>query len=72
MNPAGHPVFNGGVAVDQRLQPIDAAGRVLYANLWATGGALACVDPIQQHSLEGVAIATGVAAARAIVRMMAQ
>jgi glycerol-3-phosphate dehydrogenase subunit B len=72
MNPAGHPVFNGGVAVDGRMQPVNAAGQVIYANLWAAGGALASVDPIQQHSLEGIAIATGVAAAQAIVRAMAQ
>ncbi len=72
MNPAGHPVFNGGVAVDARMQPVDAAGQVIYANLWAAGGALASVDPIQQHSLEGIAIASGVAAAQAIVRIMAQ
>jgi glycerol-3-phosphate dehydrogenase subunit B len=72
MNPAGHPVFNGGVAVDQRMQPVDAAGKVVYGNLWTAGGALASVDPIQQHSLEGIAIASGVAAARAIVRLMAQ
>ena len=51
---------------------MDAGGQVLYANLWAAGGALAGVDPIQQHSLEGIAIATGVAAGQAIVRAMAQ
>ncbi len=72
MDPAGHPVFNGGVAVDQRMQPVDAAGKVIYSNLWAAGGALACVDPIQQHSLEGIAIATGIAAGQAIVRALAQ
>lgn len=72
MNPAGHPVFQGGVAVDGRMQPVDAAGAAVYGNLWAAGGALAGVDPIQQHSLEGIAIATGVAAAQAIVRTMAQ
>ncbi|HRI57711.1 MAG TPA: FAD-binding protein, partial [Anaerolineae bacterium] len=72
MDPAGHPVFNGGVAVDEHMQPVDAGGQVLYANLWAAGGALAGVDPIQQHSLEGIAIATGVAAGQAIVRAMAQ
>jgi glycerol-3-phosphate dehydrogenase subunit B len=72
MNPAGHPVFNGGVAVDGRMQPVDAAGKVVYGNLWAAGGTLASVDPIQQHSLEGIAIATGVAAAQAIVRVLAQ
>ncbi len=72
MDAAGHPVFNGGVAVDGRMQPVDAAGQVIYSNLWAAGGALASVDPIQQHSLEGIAIATGFAAAQAIVRAMAQ
>ena len=72
MDPAGHPVFNGGVAVDQRMQPVDAGGKVIYNNLWAAGGALACVDPIQQHSLEGIAIATGIAAGQAIVRALAQ
>jgi len=72
MDPAGHPVFNGGVAVDQRMQPVNAAGQVIYGNLWAAGGALASVDPIQQHSLEGIAIATGFAAGQAIVRALAQ
>lgn len=72
MDPAGHPVFNGGVAVDQRMQPVNAAGQVVYGNLWAAGGALASVDPIQQHSLEGIAIATGFAAGQAIVRALAQ
>jgi glycerol-3-phosphate dehydrogenase subunit B len=72
MNPAGHPVFNGGVAVDGRMQPVDVAGQVVYGNLWAAGGTLASVDPIQQHSLEGIAIATGVAAAKAMMRVLAQ
>lgn len=72
MDPAGHPIFNGGVAVNERMQPVDAGGQVLYANLWAAGGALAGVDPIQQHSLEGIAIATGVAAGQAMVRALAQ
>jgi glycerol-3-phosphate dehydrogenase subunit B len=72
MNPAGHPVFNGGVAVDGRMQPVDAVGQVVYGNLWAAGGTLSSVDPIQQHSLEGIAIATGVAAAKAMMRVLAQ
>lgn len=72
MDPAGHPVFNGGVAVNTQMQPVDSMGKTIYANLWAVGGALASVDPIQQHSLEGIAIASGVAAAQAIVRISAQ
>jgi glycerol-3-phosphate dehydrogenase subunit B len=65
-DPAGQPVFHGGVAVNDTLQPVDAAGRTVYRNLWAAGGLLAHCDPILERSLEGIAIATGVAAAEAI------
>ena len=63
----GHPVFDGGVRVNRSFQPIDAAGKPLYANLWAAGDLLANDNPILQRSMEGSAIATGFAAARAIV-----
>ena len=65
-DPAGQPVFHGGVAVNDTLQPVDAAGRTVFRNLWAAGGLLAHCDPILERSLEGIAIATGVAAAEAI------
>jgi glycerol-3-phosphate dehydrogenase subunit B len=66
LDPQGQPVFRGGVTVNAALQPVDAAGNVLYANLWAAGGLLAHMDPILERSLEGVAIATGVAAAEKV------
>ncbi len=65
-DPAGQPVFHGGVAVNDSLQPVDGAGRTVYRNLWAAGGLLAHGDPILERSLEGIAVATGVAAADAI------
>lgn len=58
----GQPAFRGGVAVNDALQPVDAAGTPVYANLWAAGGLLAHTDPILERSLEGVAIASAVAA----------
>ncbi|NJN14941.1 MAG: glycerol-3-phosphate dehydrogenase subunit GlpB, partial [Oscillochloris sp.] len=55
----GHPVFRSGSAVDDRLRPLDAAGRVVYDNVAVVGGALVGFDPIHEGCLEGVAIATG-------------
>ena len=65
INPAGHPVFSGGVAVNEAMQPLDGDGEVVYSNLWVAGDLLAHDNPILQRSLEGTAIATGFAAAKA-------
>lgn len=70
-DPAGQPVFHGGVAVNDSFQPIDNNGRTVLGNLWAAGGLLAHADPILERSLEGVAVATGIAAADSIVRSVA-
>ena len=67
-DPDGQPVFHGGVATNAELQPVDAQGEIVYANLWAAGGLLAGADPIQERSLEGIGIATGIAAVESIVR----
>jgi len=64
----GHPVFNGGVMVNKEFQPVDSAGNILFANLWATGNVLAHYDPIQERSLEGTAVSTGIAAGLALSR----
>lgn len=59
----GHALFSGGVEVNQNWQPVDASGEVVYENLRAAGSLLAHADPIRERSLEGIAIATGTAAA---------
>lgn len=64
LSPTGHPVFNGGIAVDQAWRPT-ADGRPIYANLHAAGSLLAHADPILERSLEGLAVAAGFAAGRA-------
>lgn len=66
LDPQGQPAFRGGVAVNDAFQPADSAGKVVYTNLWAAGGLLANADPILERSLEGMAIASGVAAVEAI------
>lgn len=63
----GQPIFHAGVEVNESHQPIDDSGRTIYTNLWAAGGVLAHADPIRERSLEGLAIATGRAAALALV-----
>ncbi len=62
LDPAGHPFFQGGVAVDPALRPVDPrTGQVIYTNLHAVGEALAGADSIRERSLEGIALVTGAA-----------
>ena len=68
LDPAGQPVFRGGVLVDRHFQPVTAGGARVFANLWVAGGALAGTDSIAERSLEGVAIATGMAASERMHR----
>lgn len=65
LDPEGQPVFRSGVTVNSQFQPLDGRGSVVHGNLWAAGGALAGADPLQEHSLEGIAVASGVAAGEA-------
>jgi glycerol-3-phosphate dehydrogenase subunit B len=62
----GHPVFQGGVVVDETFRPLRASAPA-YANLYAAGGVLAHADPIRERSLEGIAVATGQAAVHALL-----
>ena len=62
-----HPIFQAGVSVDHRFRPLDEAGVPVYDNLWAAGSTLAHTDPIRERSREGIAIATGYAAANGVV-----
>lgn len=66
LDEGGQPAFRGGVAVNDALQPVDATGTPVYTNLWAAGGLLAHMDSILERSLEGVAIASAVAAVEMI------
>lgn len=67
LDPRGHPVFAGGVAVDANWQPVDAARAPVYTNLWAAGSILAHADSIRTRSREGLALATGAAAVASLL-----
>jgi glycerol-3-phosphate dehydrogenase subunit B len=53
------PIHKTGLRVDQAFRPIDQTDQLFYDNLYAVGGALDGFDPIREHSLEGIALATG-------------
>jgi glycerol-3-phosphate dehydrogenase subunit B len=62
-----HPLARAGLAVDDRLRPVDAEGRPFAENLHAAGAILAGAAPWREQSGNGIALATGYAAAEAIV-----
>ncbi len=66
LSPKGHPVFRVGVQVDRHFQPVDAAGQVLYPNLYAAGAALGGFDPLLERSFDGVALVSGCAVGKGI------
>jgi len=70
LNPQGHPLFNGGVRVNGRFQPVKLDGTAVYNNLWAVGNTLANCDPIQERSLEGIGIITGLTAGKAVAEQL--
>jgi glycerol-3-phosphate dehydrogenase subunit B len=59
-----HAFARFGVAVDDELRPLDAAGETEYENLRAVGRLLGGVDYDTEQSGDGVAIVTGYAAGR--------
>lgn len=60
----GHPIYRAGIAVNERLQPLDAANNVVYTNLYIAGTTLAHCDTLLERSFEGVALSTGFVAAQ--------
>lgn len=62
--PEAHPIHRAGIATDEDLRPVDAEGKVLLKNVRAAGSILAHHQAIEEHSREGIDIATGDLAAR--------
>jgi glycerol-3-phosphate dehydrogenase subunit B len=61
-----HPLQRAGLAVDERLRPVDASGQPFADNLHAAGAILGGAVPWREQSGNGIALATGYAAAAAI------
>ncbi len=62
-----HPMARAGVAVDEHLRPIGAEGRPAFANLFAAGAVIGGAEPWREQSGNGLALATGYAAASEIL-----
>ena len=61
------PLMRAGLAVDDRMRPVDGGGEPVWANLHAAGGLVAGAEPWQEKSGEGICLAGAVAAASAIL-----
>jgi glycerol-3-phosphate dehydrogenase subunit B len=62
-----HPLNRVGVAVDDELRPIGGDEQPVYENLYASGATVAGALPWREASGNGVSLATGYAAAAAIL-----
>jgi len=62
--PEAHPIHRAGIVTDAELRPVDAGGRVILKNVRAAGSILAHHQMIEEHSHEGIDIATGYLAVR--------
>lgn len=65
LHPAGHPVNQSGLAVDDSFRPVDNQGRVIRNSLFAAGSILANQDWMRQKCGSGLAIATAYRAVKA-------
>jgi glycerol-3-phosphate dehydrogenase subunit B len=61
-----HPLARAGLEVDGRMRPLGRDGP-MYDNLHAVGAALAGAEPWREASGNGISVATGYAAAQAIL-----
>ena len=62
-----HPIHSAGIVTDQALRPVDESGKVLLTNVRVAGSILAHHQAIEEHSREGIAIATGYLAAKGVL-----
>jgi glycerol-3-phosphate dehydrogenase subunit B len=60
------PLAGSGVAVDERMRPVDGGDTPVYGNLYAAGAIIGGAVPWKEKSGTGISIATGYAAAEAI------
>lgn len=60
---SGQDIFSVGVRVNNRLQPLDKQGNVVYKNLYAVGSILGGFNLIDERCSSGVSIITGYLAA---------
>lgn len=67
-DPRGHPVNRAGIKIDSEFRPLNTLGEPAMDNLYAAGSILAGSDWMRMKCGSGVAVATALAAVRAIIR----
>lgn len=67
VSPQGQPIFNYGVKVNQRLNPVNGGDAPLAENLYAVGAILAESEWAHGRTGEGIALATAAAVVKQIV-----
>jgi glycerol-3-phosphate dehydrogenase subunit B len=65
------PLARAGLAVDDLLRPVGKDGRAVYENLHVAGAIIGGAVPWREHSGNGISVATGYAAASAILKKTA-
>lgn len=63
ITPGGQPVGSAGIRVDQRLNPVNAAGAVVAQNLYVAGASIAGSNWVSGRTGNGVAVTTALAIA---------
>lgn len=66
-----HPMSSAGVAVDDELRPLDEEENIVYENVRVVGATLGGAEPWREKSGDGISLATGVAAADAVLKRRA-
>ena len=64
---ADHAISRAGIAVDESMRPVDGNGAAPYENVHAVGATLAGAVPWREASGNGLSLASGYAAASAIL-----
>lgn len=67
LSSSGHPVFKTGFPVNSKFQPVKNDD-LLFDNLYLTATSLPGYDPLQERSLEGVALVSGFSIAKYVAQ----
>jgi glycerol-3-phosphate dehydrogenase subunit B len=62
--PEAHPIHRAGIVTDPAFRPVDGEGKVILENVRIAGSILAHHQAIEEHSREGIDLATGYWAAK--------
>jgi glycerol-3-phosphate dehydrogenase subunit B len=65
-----HPISRAGIAVDEKMRAVNSEGEPVYENLHAVGATLAGAVPWREASGNGISLASGYAAADAILERL--